>query len=365
MKTTDDELIRQMRAELDELAGGARVEPGNPPEPQPGLHSQGAGHERRWVALGIAAASVAALVGGLIVVADRDAGDATSDTSPPTSPTVPATAPTTAGLTGPGTVAPDTAPPTAPPTAPATVAPPVESSAAEYDVIAPVLETAERGTQLCLGQWMIAATPPLCDGPELQGWSWDAVGGGNTVTSGTWAEAYLVGTWDPEAQVFTVIDARTPTAAEHDSFAASATQPDFSVPCPEPAGGWPARNQEWPEEQIHMIPGYAGSWEDPTHQVVTVRFTGDLEVAEAAVRQYYDGPLCVVPAQHSMDELVAISNQLMSMSSVKFLWSQVYSDATGEWVEAGVIVPDPERQAAFDEQYGEGVVRLTSRLRQL
>lgn len=60
-----------------------------------------------------------------------------------------------------------------------------------------------------------------------------------------------------------------------------------------------------------------------------------------------------------MDELVAISNQLMSMSS------QVYADATGEWIEAGVIVPDPERQAALDEQYGEGVVRLTPRLRSL
>ena len=114
-----------------------------------------------------------------------------------------------------------------------------------------------------------------------------------------------------------------------------------------------------------MIPGYAGSWDDHTNQVVTVKFTGDLATAEAAVRQYYTDNLCVVPAQHSMDELVAISNQLMSMSSVKFLWSQVYADATGEWVEAGVIVPDPERQAAFDQQYGEGVVRLTSRLQPL
>ena len=325
------------------------------------FNSQGAGHDRRWVAIGIAAASVAALVGGLIVVADRDAGDATSDTSPPTSPTVPATAPTTAALTVSNTAAPDTAPATAPPT----TAPPVEQPLTKYEVIAPVLETPERGTQLCLGQWMIAATPPLCDGPELQGWSWDAVGGGNAVTSGTWAEAYVAGTWDRTTLVFTATEARTPTSADHDRFAATTPKPDFSVPCPEPAGGWPARTQEWPEEQIHMIPGYAGSWEDPTHQVVTVRFTGDLEVAEAAVRQYYDDALCVVPAQHSMDELVAISNQLMSMSSVKFLWSQVYADATGEWVEAGIIVPDPERQAAFDEQYGEGVVRLTSRLRPL
>ena len=107
----------------------------------------------------------------------------------------------------------------------------------------------------------------------------------------TWADAYVAGTWDPATQVFTVSEARTPTAADR-AGCSRQPQPDFSVPCPEPDGGWPARNQEWPEEQIHMIPGYAGSWEDPSHQVVTVKFTGDLEAAEAAVRQYYGDALC-------------------------------------------------------------------------
>jgi hypothetical protein len=199
----------------------------------------------------------------------------------------------------------------------------------------------------------------------LAGWSWDTVGGGNPVGAGTWSEAYVAGTWDPVAQVFTVDDGRVPTAADHQRFADATPKLDLSVPCAPPAGGWPARNQEWPGEQIHTIPGFAGSWEDPTNQVVTVKFTGDLAAAERAVRQFYSDNLCVVPAQHSMDELVAISNQLMSMSSIKFLWSQVYSDATGEWVEAGIITPDPDRQAAFDEQFGEGVVRLTARLRPL
>jgi hypothetical protein len=199
----------------------------------------------------------------------------------------------------------------------------------------------------------------------LAGWSWDAVNGGNPIGTGTWSEAYVVGTWDSNAQLFIVSDARPPTAADHQRLDDATPKPDFSVPCAAPAGGWPARNQEWPEEQIHTIPGYAGSWEDPTGQVVTVKFTGDLAAAEGAVRQYYSDNLCVVPAQHSMDELVTISNQLLSMSSVRYLWSQVYADATGEWVEAGVITPDPDRQAAFDQQYGVGVVRLAARLRSL
>ena len=46
-------------------------------------------------------------------------------------------------------------------------------------------------------------------------------------------------------------------------------------------------------------------------------------------------------------------------------WSALYADATGEWLEMGTIAPDPDRQAAFDEQYGPGVVRLTSGLRPL
>ena len=357
MRTTDEQLIQQLRRELDELAAGVGDVAGDPPLSQPNSLGHGADRGRRWVAVGIAAATVATLVGGLVVVANRDAGEATSDT-PPATATPNTAAPTTAAATVPAT----TVPPVdnvAPTTQPVVPGPAVQ----RYEVIAPVLETAERGTQLCLGQWMVSATPPLCDGPELVGWSWDFVGGGNPAGTGTWSEAYVAGTWDPTTQVFTADEGRAPTAADHDRFAAGTPKPDNSVPCPEPAGGWPARNQEWPSEQIHAIPGYAGSWEDATHQVVTVKFVGDLQAAEVAVRQYYTDNLCVVAAQHSEEELVAIQNQLMGMSSVKWLWGMVYADATGEWVEMGVITPDPDRQAAFDEQYGDGLVRLTPRLR--
>jgi hypothetical protein len=99
--------------------------------------------------------------------------------------------------------------------------------------------------------------------------------------------------------------------------------------------------------------------------VVTVKFSGDLAAAEAAVRDYYTGNLCVAPARHGQQELAEISNQLMAMSSVKWLWVTVQVDATGEWVDVGSIAPDPVRQAAFDEQYGAGVVRITSRLQPL
>jgi hypothetical protein len=234
------------------------------------------------------------------------------------------------------------------------------------DTIAAVLDTAEHVPALCLGQWIIGGEmPTTCVGPVLTNWSWDLVDGEQSAGDTTWAVAYVTGTWDPSTQLFTVSEARTPTGADKARFAADTPRSDLSVPCPEPVGGWPARNQEWPEEQIHAISGYAGSWEDPTHQVVVVKFTGDLEAAETAVRQYYGDALCVLPAQHSKEELVAIENQLMSMSSTQFMWSALYADATGEWLEMGVISADPDRQAALDQEYGEGVVRLTPGLRPL
>ena len=78
--------------------------PATPPAPQPSDASRGDLRHRRSVAIGIAAACVAFLVGGLVVLANRDGGDATSDTPPATSPTVDrrGTAPVTAPGDGAG-----------------------------------------------------------------------------------------------------------------------------------------------------------------------------------------------------------------------------------------------------------------------
>jgi hypothetical protein len=360
MTTTDDELIRQLRAELDELVS-------NVPDagPLPVAIRADDAHDRRWLVLPVAAATLALVVGGLVLLANRHDDERGLTPLSPSAPV--ATGSETSVGDARTTAAPDTTAAPGTSAAPETSAPvttaPVVRPPAEYETITPVLETSHRGVQLCLGEWTIGTTPPTCVGPNVRGWSWDAVEGEQSASGATWTEAYVAGAWDPQTQVFTVSEARPPTDADRSRFHAETPQPDFSVPCPEPAGGWPARNQEWPGEQIHMLPGYAGWWEDPTHQVVIVKFTGDLEAAEAAVRRYYNDALCVIPAQHSMDELVRISNELVSMSSTQFLWSNVYADATGEWVEAGVIVADPERQAALDEQYGPGLVRLTPRLR--
>jgi hypothetical protein len=135
---------------------------------------------------------------------------------------------------------------------------------------------------------------------------------------------------------------------------------DLSVPCAPPDGGWPARTQEWPHAQIAALDGYAGAWLGDPGQVMTVKFTGDLVAAEAAVREHYTDALCVVGAEHSLAELSAIREQLHVMSSLQWLESWISFDASGEWISFTTIAPDPASQAAFDAQFGSGIVRLSS-----
>ena len=165
----------------------------------------------------------------------------------------------------------------------------------------------------------------------------------------TWVDQiYLTGRYDPAAQTFTVDETRLPSDADRERLLLSRPMPDFTVPCPPPDGGWPAPTQEWPGDEIAALDGYAGAWIDEAGPVWTVKFTGDLDAAEAAISEHYTDALCVVSASHSAAELSAIVEQLQSLSSVQILSTATYVDASGEWIEAGVIAPDPERQSAFD-----------------
>jgi len=285
-------------------------------------------------------------------------GSADGGSTPPTTP--------------PGSVPPTTAPPTtAPPTtepptsAPPTTAPPTSAPVApgRLEGIPTVIED-EGGPRMCFE--VLESFPPQCGtGLELVGWSWDAIDVEQVDGATRWVDRiYVAGTYDEAYETFTVDEVRLPTDADRERILMSAPLPDHSVPCPAPEGGWPERTQEWPEADVAALPGYAGSWQNEPG-VVTVKFTGDLAAAESAVRERFDGPLCVVEATRDLDELSAIAEQLRSMSSVRFLSVQTWVDASGEWVQAQTIAPDPARQAALDEEFGSGVVRLVSLLRPL
>jgi hypothetical protein len=326
MNEIDDiELARRLRADIDGMVGDA----GNgvrPPVPSP--EGSAAAHDlsRRWVGWSAAAATVAVLVGGLVVIANRDSGD-----------DIGADVPSVTTVPHPDTVPGTSAPPST-----------VVASPTQYETIGAVVDGGS-GAQLCFV--VLESLPPQCgDGLSLADFSWDAIDVEQSQNGTTWVDSiYLRGTYDPGVGSFVVVEARIPTDEERERLTGGPAL-DFSVPCPEPEGGWPARNQEWPGEQIAAIEGYAGSWVDESQQVMTVKFTGDLAAAEQAVREYYSDALCLVAAQHTEQELLAIQNQLMSISSVQFTSVGIYVDATGEWVQADIAVPDPQRQAAFDAE---------------
>jgi hypothetical protein len=251
--------------------------------------------------------------------------------------------------------------PTQPDTMPTSTTPPIPD-AQLYEVIAAVIEDSD-GPRVCFE--VLESLPPQCgSGLVLEDWSWEDITVEQMQNGITWVDGiYLTGTYDEAAQTLTVDSTRLPTDEDRERLLLSHAMPDFTIPCETPAGGWPApTGGEWSLEQIVALDGYAGSWIDEAQQVLTVKFTGDLQAAESAVREHYAGPLCVVAAERSQAELSAIQDQLLGMSSVQLLGTSIYVDASGEWVEAYTIAPDPDRQAAFDAEFGAGVVRLQSRL---
>ena len=263
--------------------------------------------------------------------------------------------------------APDaTPPPTTAPTPPPTTAPPVDptsppSSSGRYETIRTVIEDAD-GARLCFVT--LESLPPQCGtGIRLAGWSWDAIDVERVDGDVTWVDQiYVAGTYDAESEVLTVDDVRVPTEADRDRILMSAPLPDHDVPCDPPAEGWPTRTGAFPLDRVAEIDGYAGSWSDPTGQVMVVAVTGDLAAAEAAVRELDDGGLCIVQADRSADELADVQGRLAQADGIELLSSSVWVDASGEWVEAEVVVADPELQATLDAEFGEGVVRLQPQL---
>jgi hypothetical protein len=348
MSRPDDELTNRIRGDVERMVGDAgRAAPPALETTLPAAPSRGAG----WVPIAIAAAAVLVLVGGLIVIANRDGGE--TPTATPVGST--GTSLDTVPGTPPGSASPTTSTPAG--STPPTGAPPAQL----YETIGSVIDD---GTVARLCFIVLDSLPPQCGtGVALAGWAWDAIDVEQMQSGTTWVDQiHLTGEYDPGALTFAVTDVGLPTDADRERLLVFPA-PDFAVPCPEPEGGWPAREQEWPGEQVAAIDGYAGSWIDESQQVMTVKFTGDLASAEAAVAELYSGPLCVVAARRDAAELQAIQEQLLQMSSIQFLSTAVHVDAAGESVVAEVIAPDPARQAAFDDEFGQGTVRLVARLR--
>jgi hypothetical protein len=270
-----------------------------------------------------------------------------------------------------------------------TVPPPDADQLYEADTI--VLEKSEppraHGPELCFGG-IALSLPPQCGGTPIANWDWGAVEGEESASGTTWGNYHVVGTYDDG--VFTITEVG-PYDTDGESFG---TNPDFTPPCPEPQGGWvdvdPGRSSErdfergaglakglsdfvalWVEQvgnptpkEIEQLPAENERY---LPKIMNVVVTGDAAAAEAAIREAWGGPLCVVQrGRHTEKELQAIRNEAerwLEELGLQMTWSQEGPLGQGA-AEIGVVIdPGGAGQAALDERYGPGMVRLFPALR--
>lgn len=247
-----------------------------------------------------------------------------------------------------------------------------------YETTATVLEAPGGGPRLC--HVVMGSYPPQCDGPEVLGWDWEAVDA-ESESGTTWGEYHVIGTWDGER--FTLVEPARPADPAREPLADT---PDFSSPCPEPAGGWqpvdPAmatlQAQETALARAAQAPDYAGAWldqsylddlvvdeddpaaweeaaNDPTRLVLNLVFTGDLAEREQWIRQVWGGALCLSQAERTLRELQDIQ-QRVHADVPGVLASGV--DERSNTVTATVMVVTPELEREVEQRYGPGAVVL-------
>jgi hypothetical protein len=247
-----------------------------------------------------------------------------------------------------------------------------------YEADAMVLE-ADDGPMLCLGA-VLLSLPPQCGDLPITNWDWDSVEGEEARAGVTWGNFHVVGRVEGEA--FTVTEVGPYDPGEE----AFGTNPDFTPPCPEPDGGWvvpdPARNTQEETRRAHAYAraqaDYVISWNDHLDDelqefspvVLVAVFTRDADRHEAEIRKVWDGPLCVVRQEgYTQKELKAIRRDaerwLRDELGLRMLWSQE-GPLGRSAAEVGVVVdPAGSGQAALDERYGPGMVRLFPALRRV
>ena len=231
-----------------------------------------------------------------------------------------------------------------------------------------VLEVAAHGPQLCGA--MVDTLPPDCSGPDVIGWSWDEVDGEESRNGTTWGDYDVVGTWDDGRLTLTEPPA-PPQGADPPS------EPDFTTPCPEPDGGWavvdPATATQAALDavidQARRRDDFAGVWYDsseapydePTKLVLNVRVTGDVDAAEADLRETWGGSLCVSSGGRPLAELRAIQDEIFTdLGSTVPLVSAGVDETRGVITVEAFI--DDGLQADLDDRYGPGLVEVTARL---
>ena len=253
----------------------------------------------------------------------------------------------------------------------------------------PVLDKQGVGPQLCMA--VAESLPPQCQGMPVIGLDWADIPWAESAGDTTWADARLVGTFDGETFTLT----RAPAEPEPVEWV---EEDPFATPCPEPDGGWVVTDPalatqeafEAAQRYAEAQPDYSALWidylvepteaagVDPATFVLNVRFTGDLEGHEAALREIYGGPLCVTLAatQVTEAELRSIQEQVnLGLNTPEAVAAGIYAghgQGTGVDTLRGVVVAtvfvvidDARAQAWLDAKWGPGLVEVSGMLQRL
>jgi hypothetical protein len=242
-----------------------------------------------------------------------------------------------------------------------------------YEANVTVLEAPGKPAMLC---WNVnLSLPPQCGDMVTAGWSWDDVEGEQRASGVTWGSYHVVGHYD--GKVFTVVEAGAPQPGDPPR-----EDTEITSPCEPPAGGWtapdPARTRPTDMEavttQVRAAADHAGLWivyldgspgegeAAPGRVLLNVAFTGDLERHCAELAELWGGPLCLVQHTRSLAQLEEIQSALTTEAKQLGMLS-ASTDEVGNRVVVDVTLAEAADQAAMDERYGKGAVRLTSALR--
>jgi hypothetical protein len=241
-----------------------------------------------------------------------------------------------------------------------------------YEADAIVLE-ADDGPMLCLGA-MLTSLPPQCGDVPITNWDWHAVEGERSLSGTTWGGYHVVGTFDGES--FTVSE-----IGPFDRIA-EPEAPSYESPCPEPPGGWPVSDAEHNTQDetrgAHAYarhqPDYVISWNDHLDDalqefspvLLVAVFTGDSARHEAEIRKLWNGPLCVVerelPTARQLARIRKDVEARLPELGLRLLMS--YTDGFPPAIYIDVVADvDGRAQALFDDEYGPGIVHISSALR--
>lgn len=227
---------------------------------------------------------------------------------------------------------------------------------------ATLLQTPDGTLTLCGGPTLDSLPPAGCGGAEVRGLDPMTVPGAERFPNGTVTtpSVRLVGTWD--GSVLTPTE--PPVLAER-----SYHDPLSEIPgpsCAEPDGGWPYDRVDL--DGIDRVVAYAQAQPDagtpridPSQRILTVPFTGDLDLHRAAIAELYDGPVCVELVVRSDRELQALGRRLQQDLEARGL-QQLTGSAGGSacgCVTADLVAATPDEMAEIEAAY-DGVVRLTS-----